>query len=78
VAAAQVRVTPEVAVFRAAGERQSLAYHGRIDDRARDFGNFRADATQHDLAAALDAVLAGRDPVPPATPAIGCTIADLS
>jgi hypothetical protein len=77
VAASAVRVTPEVAVFRRDGERQSLAYHGRIDDRVRDFGNIKAQAGQHDLVQTLDALLSGR-PVPNAeTPAVGCVIEDL-
>lgn len=75
--AAKVRVTPEVAVFRAQGKRQELVYHGRIDDRARDFGQVRPQASRHDLVDSLDAVLAGR-PVPtPETEAVGCYIVDL-
>lgn len=77
VAASKARVTPEVAVFVAQGKRQELAYHGRIDDRAKDFGKVRPRASQQDLVATLDAVLAG-EPVPtPETKAVGCYIVDL-
>lgn len=77
VARAQARVTPDVAVFGADGERQALAYHGRIDDRARDFGKVRPQASQRDLVDTLDALLAG-EPVPhPETEAVGCYIVDL-
>jgi hypothetical protein len=75
--AARARVTPEAAVFRAQGKLQELVYHGRIDDRARDFGKVRPEASHHDLVDTLDAVLAGR-PVPqPETQAVGCYIVDL-
>ena len=68
---AKVSVTPEVAVFDAAGR---LVYHGRIDDRYLDFGIDRPVATRHDLAEALSAVTAGRPVAVPATRAVGCTI----
>jgi hypothetical protein len=69
----KVSVTPEAAVFDAA---RALAYRGRIDNRYVSLGVERPAATQHDLADALVAVLAGT-PVPsrPA-PAVGCFIAD--
>ena len=71
---AQVEVTPEAAVF-APGRR--LVYHGRIDDLYVDWGRTRPAPTTHDLAAALEATLAGR-PVPvAATRAVGCFLADL-
>jgi hypothetical protein len=67
-------VTPEAAVV--AGGR--LVYRGRIDDRYVDLGLERPAATQHDLADALAAVVAGKR-VPHATPpAVGCFIADFS
>jgi hypothetical protein len=74
---AHARVTPEAAVFGAVGKRVSLAYHGRIDDRVRDFGQIAPQATTHDLAQALDAVLAGRPVALPEAPAVGCFIEDL-
>ncbi|MHC5023256.1 MAG: redoxin domain-containing protein [Planctomycetota bacterium] len=68
------KVTPEAAVFRRDG---TLAYCGRIDDLYVAFGTARQEPTTHDLADALDAVLAGRDPAAARTPAVGCYIADL-
>jgi hypothetical protein len=70
---AQVRVTPEAAVFRANGE---LLYHGRIDDRYVDFGKERAAATKHDLEDILQTILAGKPIHPSSTRAVGCYIAD--
>jgi hypothetical protein len=68
------RVTPEAAVFDSASQ---LVYLGRIDDRYVDFGKARAQATQHDLQEALEAVLASQ-PVPNArTKAVGCYIRDM-
>jgi hypothetical protein len=71
---AKAAVTPEAAVFSAGGQ---LLYHGRIDDRYIDFGKYKQAPDKHDLADALDAVLAGK-PVPVAsTKAIGCFLADV-
>ncbi|MCX4243396.1 redoxin domain-containing protein [Paraliomyxa miuraensis] len=75
VARARVRVTPEAAVFEPGAE--APAYHGRIDDRAVEFGKVRAEASVHDVKDAVEAVLAGRRPAPPGGPAIGCYISDL-
>jgi hypothetical protein len=72
VARAHVTVTPESAVFRS-GE---LAYHGRIDDRQIDLGSSRPEATRHDLAVAIDAVLAGQSAPDAAGPAFGCAITE--
>lgn len=63
-------LTPEACVFRA-GE---LVYRGRIDDRYVDFGKLRAAPTTHDLRAALEAVLTGRNPAGPWPLAVGCSI----
>jgi hypothetical protein len=68
------RITPEAAVFDAAGR---LVYRGRIDDRWADLGRARREARTHDLARALDAVLAGRAVEVARTEAVGCFIADL-
>lgn len=77
VAQAKATVTPEAAVFQAQGKRMQLVYHGRIDDRARDFGKIAPEASSRDLARSLDALIAG-DPVPePETKAVGCYIVDL-
>jgi hypothetical protein len=72
---AHVHVTPEAAIFRAdAVMNQAVLWHGRIDDRYLSFGTQRPTATRHDLADALNAALAGRQPAPPAAPPIGCAI----
>lgn len=70
-ALAQTTVTPEAAVFDAAGR---LVYHGRIDDRYVDFGVDRLAPTTHDLADAVTAVTAGVAVARPAVPAVGCAI----
>ena len=71
---AQATVTPQSAVFDAAGK---LTYSGRIDDRWVDFGKSRPYAQSHDLEAAIDATLAGK-PVPHArTRAVGCYLEDV-
>lgn len=65
---------PEAAVFDSAGK---LLYHGRIDDRWVNPGTARPAARTHDLEDAIAAVLAGHRPVQPATPAVGCSLADI-
>lgn len=61
------RVTPEAYVIDSHG---ALVYHGRIDN------NFDpALATTHDLANALDSLLAGKPIAKPRTKAFGCAIA---
>lgn len=68
------QITPEAAVF---DSTRQMVYLGRIDDRYVDFGKARAEATQHDLQEALQAVVEGK-PVPnPRTKSVGCYIADL-
>jgi hypothetical protein len=59
--------TPEVFLFDEAG---LLRYHGRIDDNYEDESAVRS----HDLRNALDAVLAGKNPDPAETGAVGCSI----
>jgi peroxiredoxin len=59
--------TPEVFLFDAA---RTLRYHGAIDDNYENPDAVR----QHYLRAALDALLAGHEPAPSATPPVGCTI----
>jgi peroxiredoxin len=59
-------VTPEAYVLDADGV---LRYHGRIDDSQNPTG-----VKSQDLKAALDAVLAGREPERSETKAFGCTI----
>jgi hypothetical protein len=71
VKAAQVRVTPEAALFARGGR---LLYHGRVNDLYAAFGKPRPAPLHHDLRHAIDAFLAGK-PVPPASgEAVGCSI----
>jgi hypothetical protein len=58
--------TPEVFLFDA---DHRLVYHGAPDSDHRD-----PSGAQPYLRDALDAVLAGRDPDPSDSPAVGCTI----
>ena len=67
-------ITPEAAVFDAAGR---LVYRGRIDDRFVELGRERPAATQHDLRNALTALVEGRTIAPARTQAVGCYIADM-
>jgi hypothetical protein len=77
---AKVHVTPEAAIFHAdlppGGSimSQPVLWHGRIDDRYLTFGTQRPAATRHDLADALNAALAGRQPTAPPAPPVGCAI----
>jgi hypothetical protein len=71
---AHATTAPEAAVFDSAGK---LLYHGRIDDRWVNPGTARPAARTHDLEDAIAAVLAGRRPAPAATPAVGCSLADV-
>lgn len=66
----RVQRTPEVVVLDAAGE---VRYRGRIDDQYRP-GLARPEPTRHDLQAALDDLLAGREVAQPVTEAVGCLI----
>lgn len=59
--------TPEVLVFDA---DRNLRYHGRIDDAPKD----ASQASEHELADAIDAILRGRTPDPAETWAVGCTV----
>jgi hypothetical protein len=82
---ANALVTPEAGIFLADG---TLVYHGRIDNRYVDLTRRRPDATQHDVADVLDAVLAGKavdaswSPAPGRSlkamsqPGVGCYIGD--
>ena len=71
---AHVHVTPEAAIFQRDAMHQPVLWRGRIDDRYLSFGTQRPVATRHDFADALNAVVAGRQPAPPAGPPIGCAI----
>ena len=79
---ANAQVTPEAAIFLGDG---TLVYHGRIDNRYVDITTRRPQATVHDVAAVLDALLEGKEPgsapgrslQPTSQPAFGCYILDL-
>lgn len=73
-ARAEVRVTPEAAVFDAAG---TLRYHGRIDDWYVDYGKSRTEPSTAELADAIAAVLDGGTIAHPATQAVGCPLPPL-
>ena len=59
--------TPDIYVF---GSARRLAYHGRIDDDWQHPARVRC----HELAAALDALLAGKEPPREQLHSIGCSI----
>ena len=72
---AAATTTPEAAVFTRNGE---LAYSGRINDLYAALGKRRPQPTQHDLKAALDAILAGKPVAVPRTEPVGCPIPELT
>ncbi len=72
---ANALVTPEVGIFLADG---TLVYHGRIDNRYADLTRRRPRATQRDVAAVLDAVLAGESPDTAWNPAPGRSLKVMS
>ncbi|HXI60789.1 MAG TPA: redoxin domain-containing protein, partial [Polyangia bacterium] len=59
--------TPDIFVY---DRDRRLAYRGRIDDSWKD----EAKVTHRELAAALDALLAGARPSPQQRPSMGCSI----
>jgi peroxiredoxin len=59
--------TPDIYVY---DRDRQLAYRGRIDDSWKDPGK----VTRHELAEALDALLAGRRPAADQKPTLGCSI----
>jgi peroxiredoxin len=64
-------IVPQAAVLSPAGE---VLYLGRIDNRVEDITRRRPAATERELRAALDAVVAGKAPAPSRTRAVGCYI----
>jgi peroxiredoxin len=66
-----VRVVPEAVVLSPQGQ---VHYRGRIDDRYTSNGKRREEPTTHDLASALDAVLAGKPPPAAQVPGFGCPL----
>jgi hypothetical protein len=69
--AADVRVTPEAAVFMPG---RGLMYHGRIDDRYVELGKARPAASKRDLRDVLKDILEGKLDQPRTTRAVGCYI----
>ena len=59
--------TPHVFIF---DEKRVLRFEGRIDDSERD----ESRATSHDTRAALDALLAGKEPPVTSTRVFGCSV----
>jgi peroxiredoxin len=63
--------TPDIFVYdRGGGGARTLAYRGRIDDSWKEPGK----VTRHELADALEALLAGRRPSAEQRPSLGCSI----
>ena len=62
--------TPEAVVF---GKHKEMLYRGRIDNLYSSLSQRRAEATEHDLREALDAITSGK-PVKAQQPATGCAI----
>jgi hypothetical protein len=62
--------TPEAVVF---GKNKDVLYRGRIDNLYPNLSQRRAEATEHDLRDALDAITAGKT-VKTQWPAMGCAI----
>lgn len=67
--------TPEAFVIDRTGR---LAYRGRIDDLYADVGKKRTEASRHDLADALAAVIASRPVATARTEPVGCLFESLS
>jgi hypothetical protein len=66
-------ITPEAVVF---NEKREIVYRGRITDQFLALGKGRPQPTQHDLADAIEATLAGEKPKEGRTEAVGCFIQD--
>lgn len=62
--------TPHVFVLKKTGNKQVVKYIGAIDNNYRN----AAEATEHYVADAVDALIAGKEPVVSKTVAIGCSI----
>lgn len=69
--ACQPTHVPQAVVLDAHGK---VAYRGRIDNQYAAVGRRRDRATEHDLAAALTALAAGREPEVATTDTIGCKL----
>ncbi len=69
-----VEVTPEAVVLGRSTQGWRLLYHGRIDDRARVLGSFRAEPAHTELYDAIGWALAGGTSELPSVPGVGCRI----
>ena len=67
-------VVPEAIVLSRSG---TVLYRGRIDNLYAAYGLRRPEATTHDLADALDSILAGKPVLHPNTPCVGCFISSI-
>ncbi|MFK7740077.1 MAG: sulfatase-like hydrolase/transferase [Planctomycetota bacterium] len=65
-----VRRTPEAVVL----DRSGLRYRGRIDNQWLALGSRAPKASEHDLAAAIDATLRGKPVAQPFPDAVGCML----
>lgn len=63
----EAQCTPDLYLFSADGR---LYYHGRIDDYWKD----EAKVTRQELVPAVEAMIAGKPPLQPQHPTIGCSI----
>jgi len=70
---AEVRVTPEAAVFSTDGK---LLYHGRINDWYTEFGRTRREPTTRELDTAVAAAVEGKPVATASEPAVGCFLPD--
>ena len=70
-AQAGIQRVPTFVVVRPDG---TIAYRGRIDDRWSPEGKRRNDPRTHELADAVEAVLAGKSPPLAETPTFGCPL----
>ena len=69
-----VEMTPEAVVIDRAGQ---VVYRGRINNLFVTYGKRRAEATEHDLRNAMEAVASGRPVTQARTEALGCYIPSL-
>ena len=68
---AGIKRVPTFLVVRPDG---TIAYRGRVDDRWSPEGKRRDEPRTHELADAVEAVLAGKEPPTAETPTFGCPL----
>jgi hypothetical protein len=69
-----VEMTPEAVVIDRAGQ---VVYRGRVNNLFVTYGKRRAEATEHDLRNAMEAVASGKPVAQARTEALGCYIPSL-